>query len=225
MFGVTLKKSLLAVILSGASFAGSARAANVTLNETGLDALYGQWSIDIRYNATQTIYNSALLSIDNDAEFGVLSTYQTSGSVISMFFVDTINFCGIALPNIVGCASVPGTLIALDSGFIASSGAAVTAMGHEIGHNLGLDHLDVNGNLMRPTTFTFDSNAMPQLTLGQRTTIVASGLVQTEQGTNQKFIQITPFLVAADAPEPATWSLLGLAFSVAAWKMRRARSV
>jgi hypothetical protein len=59
------------------------------------------------------------------------------------------------LNNIVGCASVPGTLVALDSGFIASSDAAVTAMGREIGHNLGLDHLNVNGNLMRPTTFTF----------------------------------------------------------------------
>jgi hypothetical protein len=181
---------------------------------------FGTDTIDIRFGAAQEIHDSALLSIDTDAEFDALASYVFSPSpTVSMFFVDAINFCGVAAPNVVGCGSTPGSLIALDSSFMLQPEGANT-IAHELGHNLGLDHTfpDNGTNLMNPTvfaTFGFLNNA-------QITSILTSGLIQTDLLGN-KYIEVTPIAVLASVPEPSTWALLGAGAGVALMAARRQR--
>ena len=79
-----------------------------------------------------------------------------------------------------------------------------TLMGHELGHNLNLQHVPLNpGNLM---SFFFPHGA--ELTDNQVTTILESPLVQTDL-SGDRFIQIAPILISA--PEPATLTLLASA--------------
>ena len=78
-------------------------------------------------------------------------------------------------------------------------------MGHELGHNLNLQHdLFSSAYLMWPlfppgTTLTEDEVA----------TILQSHLVQTDS-TGRRFIQITPIAIVA-APEPSTLLLVSAA--------------
>src|ERR1700754_2242200 len=102
----------------------SAHAGFVTTNEAGLDAIYGQASfgdhpVDIRFLAPITIF-STYATINTQADFDNLGAMGVSDpTIVSLFFVDAINFCGIALNGIVGCAGIPGHFIAVDSNFVA----------------------------------------------------------------------------------------------------------
>jgi hypothetical protein len=216
-------KLICVTAVLGASFT-AAHAGLVTL-PIGLQAIYDQANIEIRYNATQTIYNSSLLTID-EANQDALAAYQVGGNTISAFFVDQINFCGAAVPGIVGCAGVPGTYLFLDAGFMASASEAPTAMGHELGHNLGLDHVDrvdpaFGDNLMNPETY-FDGTPAP-LTADQIAQIFLNPLNMIQFDGNQAFISITPFAVLASAavPEPETLALVCLGLGATAFMRRR----
>jgi hypothetical protein len=71
-------------------------------------------------------------SIDSEAEFSALVALPGWVKVVSQ-----INWCGALIPNVIGCAPVPGTSLAVvrfDAGLEGHLWA------HEFGHNKGLSH-------------------------------------------------------------------------------------
>ena len=219
-------KAIAATLALGAA-ATAANAGFITLNTDGLQQIYDQANIQIRYNASQTIFSNELLVIDDDIEFNSLSNYEVGGNTLSMFFVDAINFCGAVVPGIVGCASTPGTLITLDSGFVGSAPEGPTTMGHEVGHNLGLQHVDevvpgVGDNLMNPATYV--GNPAP-LTQAQIDQILLSPLIQVDASNQQKYLSITPFAVVGAVPEPGSLALVLAGIALLGWRARSARQL
>lgn len=206
--------------------AGGASAAVITNNEAALDSIFSQTSfglnsIDIRFTASKTIYDTALLSIDNLTEWNTLALFSGNSAYpgINMYFVDTVAYCGGPVSNTIGCASLPGNMLVLDSGYAASLTYGGALAAHELGHNLGLDHLTGTGtNLMNPVL-----SGNTTLSATQVTTILTSHLIQTAAG--QRYITITPILIAASiapVPEPETWAMMvaGL-LGMAGWVRRR----
>lgn len=213
-----LRVGLGGLLLCGA---GGSWAGFITDNEAGLDAIFsqsgfGSSTIDARFNAPLSVANSALLSIDSDAEFSSLSSLSVFSppKTINLFFVDTITFCGVA-GSFIGCSSTPGNVIVVSSSFAAGAQGAILEA-HEIGHNLGLDHVAGSStNLMNPI---ISSNS--SLTASQITSILGSSLVQVSAG--QRFLSITPIAVVASVPEPQTWAMLSLGLlGVIGWVRRR----
>jgi len=189
----------------------------VTLHESELDQIYSQPSfdgspIDIRYNPTLTLVEPSLLMINSEAKLDQLfSLGPASSPTVNLFFVDGISDCGgVELPAIIGCGSQSGNHIVVDSNFAAKTptapstvGLGAILIGHEFGHNLGLDHVpQTSTNLMTPSvTDSFFLSADPASVAGnQIATILASPLVQMDGG--QRFISITP--IAVVVPEPAS---------------------
>jgi len=152
-----------------------------------------------------------------------------------VFFVDTISFCGEAGTNIIGCASTPGNLIALESGAAASSSIGANLLAHELGHNLGLPHEDgFNNNLMNPNINSFSLTAGSFLNPAQVATIFSTyagpgGALRNDiiqRDGDRYFISITPFAVVAAVPEPQTWMMMGLGLlGLVVWVRRRPNPV
>ena len=208
--------SSLLLFAASASWAGF-----ITNNEAGLDAIFSQSgfgasTIDTRFNASRSVANSSLLSIDSDAEFDSLSSLSVFSppNTINIFFVDAITFCG-GSGNFVGCASTPGNLIALQSSFASQARGAI-GEAHEIGHNLGLDHVGSSGtNLMNPLISNNSS-----LDAAQISTILGSSLIQGAPG--QRFLSITEIAIVASVPEPQTWMMFGLGLlGIVGWARSR----
>lgn len=210
----------LVVTPSPANSGGSGpSAAMVTTNETAVDGIFSQTSftdvsmpIDIRFVTTQTFASASHLSIDNSVELDSLFNRAANADspIVNMFFVDAIEWCnGPADPGftIAGCANQPGHNMVLASPFAAGANGGSLAA-HELGHNLGLDHVgDENStdNLMNPVL-----GGSTTLTSAQVSSILASGLVQQETG-GAKFIEVNTVLVTV--PEPTSLLYLGLVAS------------
>ena len=205
------------------------RAAFVTTNEAGIDAVFSQASfggstVDIRFNTAATIVRPDLLSIDTDSELFDLFSDGPNGPyfpgnqlhdpTVNMFFVDSINSCGVINPSIVGCALTPGKDLVVESVFAA--GAFGTELNsHELGHNLALPHPAGGGNLMNGTL-----NGSTFLDAGQVATILASALIQFDGP--QRFISITPVLVLGGVvPVPPAGILLVSSLVGLFWMRRR----
>ena len=197
------------VVLTGLTVAFASSAATVTTNESTLDAifsqaLFGNRTIDIRFDPTVSIVNSSLLTIGNstqlDALFGLAPKLSPT---VNLFFVDNLSFCGdTSDTNLIGCGDISGNRIVVKSGSAAGgNGGALIA--HELGHNLGLDHIfpDSGTNLMNAT---ISGNTSLEQT--QVDTILSSPLIQLA-GT-QRFINITPILITAVATVPLPAGLL-----------------
>ncbi|MEO8858681.1 MAG: PEP-CTERM sorting domain-containing protein [Burkholderiaceae bacterium] len=202
----------------------SASAAFITTNEAGLDAIFSQsgfgtQTLDARFNASRSLVATNLLSIDSDPEFDSLSTFSvySPGQTINLFFVDAITFCNV-VGSFIGCAG--GNVAVVSSSFAARADLGANLNAHEIGHNLGLDHMSGSAtNLMNPA---ISSNS--SLTSDQIAEILGSGLVQTD-GTGQRFLSITPIVVLAAVPEPETWAMLLMGLlGMAGWTRRRRTS-
>lgn len=222
----------LAVALIGCT--GVASAAMVSFNEVAMDSIFSQtsfgaYNIDIRFTTPLSVVAPGFLSIDSDEEFNgaalslsaLTSQLQIPNFTVSLFFVDQIRFCGIAATNIIGCGSSGGSLIALQSAAAAgSNGTTLTA--HELGHNLGLDHLDSSPNLMNGsiTGVTTLTQAQIGTFLNLATGTPINPIVRNDNG--QLYISITPIAILAAVPEPQTWAMLGLGLiGVAGWAWRR----
>lgn len=202
---------------------GAAQAANgyITTHEAKLDLIFSQAgfgadTIDIRFNRDSVLFSPELLSIDSEAEWDLLMDLGSNlaGPVVNMYFVDKVLWCGSA-GGWAGCAATGGNVQALNSGLAAHATLGGNLLGHELGHNLGLEHVAAGlANLMTPAiTSSF------ALSAAQITAILGSGLVQSD--ATGRFITIQP--IAVMVPEPAVWVLflLGAAALAAVGRRRR----
>jgi len=210
-------RKLLAVVFGlSLIITSAAQAAFITTNEAQLDAIFSQASfgntpIDIRIGAATEIVAPTLLDITTNAEVSSLfGMHVGAANVVNFYFIDTISACGATISvNIVGCGETPGNDFVVESTFAAGAfGAELLA--HELGHNLGLPH--INGNLLMDPIL----NGFTTLTAPEVTTIFNSPLVQ--QDTSGFWIQINPVLIVAQAsvpmPTPSTLALLFIAFTL-----------
>lgn len=208
--------SLIIAALSILLSSVSVQAASIVIDEAEMTAIFSQASFDgtpigIRFNPSREIVAPQLLNINTLADLQALYSLATDPApAVTAFFVDQLNFCGSAEPIITGlyagCAQLPGHI------FVEASDAAEIVpgplMGHELGHNLNLQHelLGSSTNLMAPF---FPPG--PDVTEEQVANMLQSPLVQTDSA-GQRFIAITPIaIVGAAIPEPSTLLLLGVA--------------
>jgi hypothetical protein len=129
--------------------------------------------------------------------------------IIDAFFVDTLDACANVEPSVngifAGCAQLPGHLFVEETDLAKEAPAAL--MGHELGHNLNLQHDFFSAaNLMAP--FFPPGTELTEDQVGQ---ILQSPLIQTDS-TGHKFIEVAPIaIVAAPEPSAALLFLAGLA--------------
>ena len=193
-----LTASLLIAPISQAAF--------ITTQEAALDSIFSQLNfenrpIDIRIGAATELVFPSLLNITSDLEVAQLFGMHIGlPTLVNFYFIDTISACGGTVNAlIVGCGEYPGNDFVVESTFAAGPfGGELLA--HELGHNLGLDHL--NGNfLMNPIL-----NGFTKIIFEEVNVVHNSSLVQMDG--DQFWIDINPVLIVAEAtnsvPEPST---------------------
>lgn len=223
-----------------------AHAGYVSIDEAALDAIFRQpldkWGgtpIDVEVLPAVSYADDALTSIDDDGELWRLFSLAPRGSrVIDVFFVDAVNSCGGPAPNVIGCGLQPGNALAVNSYWSASRyGPALLA--HELGHNLGLDHVaQSTPNLMNPIL-----TGNTELDPGQVGALYSSSFVDWTTRPGQPFFSILPIAVIAgngsggglgtsvtvrgvngvSEPRPLALLVLALGLLVGARRSRRSR--
>jgi hypothetical protein len=196
---------LLCVLAATCWFASGATAAVVTYDERRMDQIFAQASLDIRFNPTVSLFAPSLLSIDSQNELDQLFALGTVPELtVKAFFVDAINYCtGQDNASVIGCGEVSGNNLMLSS-VVASGSLGPELFSHELGHNLGLEHVSqATPNLMNGAL-----SGSTVLTAEQILTIRNSPLVH--QDAASRFVTITPFAVIPE-PTPDKHLALGLA--------------
>ena len=194
-------------------------AALITTNELGMDGIFSQTSfgnetVDIRFNAPITVVNPSLLTIDTEAKLlTLLAVASAPTPTVNMYFVDALDWCGVHNASIVGCATLPGNDVILESA-TAAGGFGAELNAHELGHTLGLDH---SGSGLMASAL----NGNTTLSSAQVSTIFASSLIQVDG--SQRFISVTPVLITS-TPEPSSLALGSLAI-VGLFFFRRRRGL
>jgi hypothetical protein len=202
-----LTNTLAAVSLG---FSLSANAAFITDVSAGVENIYSQvnssgQTIDIRWGLAAELVAPSLLEITTSGEItSLFGNHASFGGMFEsvVYFVDDISACGgtTNAPSIIGCGEQPGNDFVVESLFtFGTLGDELVA--HELGHNLGLTHIDNVNNLMD----SFINVSHTILNAGQGTAIFGSDLVQGDAQSGF-FIQLNPVLVVAIATPPITVS-------------------
>lgn len=201
--------AVVAALLAGS--AATADAAFITIDPAGMNALFSQASfgdtpVAIDFLPSETIVAPNLLVINTVADLAALVDLAPAPSpVVDAFFVNEVNACDFpeASPSgaVHGCAQLPGHVLVEDSSSAEISPA--TLMGHELGHNLNLEHVPLDPTNLMDYFFPHGMT----LTVDQVATVLESPLVQIDSA-GDRFIQIQPILISA--PEPGTLALLGV---------------
>lgn len=223
-----IRPGFRALLFAAIGFCGNATAAPITLADLnlalpGLEAdmesffaidysgTGGPVSLltDISFLPVITVPDPAdYLSVDNFVEQEDLLeatnnviTPVPPAPVVTSFIVEAANFCGSFSVNTIGCADLPGHLMYLEGDdLLTNLGAHLWA--HELGHNLGLDHVASSANLMHG--IIDNSVANPALTEAQVNLLNLSSLIQG--GT----VTIQPILITSPVPLPPALLLFGL---------------
>ena len=237
MVSGAMRKFAAVALLAGASVASAGYVTSfdqAVLDDIFSQTSFGGYDVDIRFNAPLSVVAPVVADLSSTEEFNgnndfslswLAGELQVPNFTVALFFVDTISFCGGPGSNIIGCGSRPGGLIALQSAAAAGNNGTVL-FAHELGHNLGLTHLSVSGNLMHPTIT--GASALNETQVGSfldlTTGASLSSILRDDGG--QLYISVTPIAVlAAAGPEPQTWAMMlaGL-LGVAGWARRRQRA-
>lgn len=194
---------LASAALLGACF--SAQAAVITIDEAGLDEIFSQANIDIRVGPASYIYNSALLNMDY-AEFNSTVHYNAFGKSVPVYFIDSFVPGDRLGGNTIGLGWVGASGLAVVSSYAANPLYGASLIGHELGHNLGLNHYSNPDYLMNPYIV---ANGDDYLSPGEISVILNSRLVQVD-ANGQRFVQILPIAIQATlaVPEPSTYAML-----------------
>lgn len=191
-----------------------ASAASISLYETRLDEIFSQPSfgaspIDIRFLEPVELVAPELLDIDSDADYERLRftyTERFRPTVVRMFFVDRIGYCGKPLRRgIGGCTN--STIVVLDAQKVRGNPdrqGVDELMAHELAHIfLGNGHAR-GRNLMNPSM----ANGRDELSPAQAARIVqgrvgrkASGPPWVQHDERGRYIEIVPVLVVETAGE------------------------
>lgn len=185
-------------------------AALITTNEAALDSIFSQATfgsspIDIRIGKARELVFPSLLDISTSSEVRELFNMHFGlANVVNFYFIDTISACGNSTSTgIVGCGEYFGNDFVVESKY-AAGGYGGELLAHELGHNLGLPHL--NGSyLMNPYL-----NNNTTLTTSEILKIHSNQLVQND-GKNY-WIDINPILVVAEATIPVSEPSILLVF-------------
>jgi hypothetical protein len=104
-------------------------------NDGGADV---ECEVSFSRDGDVTAFNTGDGSVDSSAEFNTM--LALSGYVA---VVNQINWCGALIPNVIGCAPVPGSSMVVVR-YIPSQEGILWA--HEYGHTKGLPHRNVDPN-------------------------------------------------------------------------------
>lgn len=187
----------IALALSLTVLGTSAKAAFVTTQELGMDAIFSQSSfgtstIDIRFGAVQTVFAPTLLDITSNEEIDQVFNLFGGSPTVNFYYVDTVNSCGGFNVSIVGCGAVGGNDFVVESSF-AAGGFGAELLAHELVHNLGLGHRNGATALMDPFLnggTILDAAEVAQILLN------GPGLIQSD--IEGLFIDVNPVLIVAE---------------------------
>jgi uncharacterized protein with LGFP repeats len=137
--------------------------------------VYATAQVGVRYISFELLNLPTLNDIDVGAcTMGTSTAEQVqlfanrnfaSGNDVVVYFVRS------TVPPFNGCAAFP----AGRPGAVVASGASAWTMGHEVGHVLGLNHVNDNNRLMTGNGTGNITNAPPDLIASESTTMLASG--------------------------------------------------
>ncbi len=189
------------------------KAASITIDAPEMQAIFSQSTFDktpisIRFDAPRVIVAPGLLDIKDVTDLRALYALAPDPApIVDAFFVDQLDACASIEPKInglfAGCAQLPGHIFVEASQDAKLSPAPL--MGHELGHNLNLQHDLFSSDYLMYPLFPPGTKVTEQ----EVATILQSPLIQTDSA-GQRFIQITPIAIVG-TPEPSTLLLAGAA--------------
>lgn len=133
--------------------------------------------------------------------FGIVS----ANNVVLAYITKIIGYCGGVIGGIGGCAEEPGNRMILTAGNLNST-YGLDLFGHELGHDLGLDHWPAPGNLMNASLWSTGPNlTASQIAQLSLSSLIVGGVVTIEP----VFIEDTELpLPTTTVPEPSSFVLL-----------------